>query len=69
LKRDFFFGRDLAKVIDGYVISSILNTKTRRSLVKLNEIEPVRNPTSATEGKQKDREKKNLGGAEITSSE
>jgi hypothetical protein len=56
----------LTKVMDGYVLTSILNTsdqevEIQEPLVELDETEPIRNLTSETEEKQKDREKRILG--------
>jgi hypothetical protein len=58
-----FYGSALTKAIDGYVITSILNTndeqvEIQELLVELNEMEPVWIPTGATEEKQNDREKR-----------
>jgi hypothetical protein len=56
----------LTKVMGGYVLTSILNTsdmeiEIQEPLVELDETEPIRNLTSVTEGKQRDREKQYRG--------
>ena len=65
IQEGIFMAGSLTKVIDGYVITSILNTNEEEAeiqepLVELNEVEPVQNLTGATEEKQKDREKRIL---------
>jgi hypothetical protein len=62
IQEGVYMAGSLTKVRDGYVLTSILNTndvkvEIQEPLVELDEIEPIRNLTSATEGKQGNREK------------
>jgi hypothetical protein len=57
-----YMAGSLTKVMDGYVLTSILNmsdqdVEIQEPLVELDEIELIRNLTSETEEKQQDREK------------
>jgi hypothetical protein len=65
IQEGIFMAGSLTRTIDGYVITSILNTndeevEIQEPLLELNKIEPVRNPTGATEEKQRNREKRIL---------